>query len=67
MARKKKKFYAVARGRRPGIYTSWAGPGGALEQIEGYSGALYRGFRTREEAERWLKDVTTSPSVLPAA
>ena len=51
-----KKCYAVARGRRPGIYDTWYGTGGAEEQIRGYAGALYRGFATREEARQWLRD-----------
>ena len=30
---KQKKYYAVARGFKPGIYAAWFGPGGAEEQI----------------------------------
>ncbi len=52
---KSKKYYAVARGHRPGIYTAWFGPGGAEEQIRGVAGALYRGFSTLAEAQEWLK------------
>jgi ribonuclease HI len=51
-----KKVYAVARGRKPGIYGTWYGPGGAEEQVRGHAGALFRGFATQEEARRWLKD-----------
>ena len=50
-----KKFYAVIRGYRPGIYTAWYGPGGAEEQVLGYAGAIYKGFFTVEEARRWLE------------
>jgi ribonuclease HI len=53
---KSKKYYAVARGLRPGIYAAWFGPGGAEEQIRGVAGALYRGFSSRAEAEDWLKN-----------
>ena len=28
-----KKYYAVIKGYRPGIYTAWYGPGGAEEQV----------------------------------
>lgn len=49
-----KKYYAVIRGYRPGIYTVWYGPGGAEEQVRGYAGAVYKGFVTMEEAQRWL-------------
>jgi ribonuclease HI len=52
---KSKKYYAVARGARPGIYTAWFGPGGAEEQIKGVAGALYRGFASLTEAREWLK------------
>jgi ribonuclease HI len=52
---KSKKYYAVARGLRPGVYTAWFGPGGAEEQIRGIAGALYRGFSSLTEAQEWLK------------
>jgi ribonuclease HI len=51
-----KKFYAVVRGSRPGIYSFWYGPGGAEEQVRGHAGALYRGFATQDEARRWLEN-----------
>lgn len=51
----KKKYYAVARGRKPGIYDAWYGPGGAEEQIAGFAGAQYRGFASLVEARAWLK------------
>ena len=50
-----KKYYAVIKGYRPGIYTVWYGPGGAEEQVRGYAGAIYKGFVTVEEARRWLE------------
>lgn len=52
----RKKYYAVSRGLSPGIYDSWSGPGGAEEQIRGFSGALYRGFASLAEAQQWLKN-----------
>jgi ribonuclease HI len=58
-----KKFYAVARGKKTGIYTTWFGPSGAEVQIRGYTGARYKGFATREEAEQWLND----PAIMPQA
>lgn len=51
-----KKYYAVARGRRPGLYGAWYGPEGAEEQVRGYAGALFKGFATRDEARRWLEN-----------
>ena len=51
----RKKYYAVIRGFRPGIYNAWYGPGGAEEQIKGFPKALYRGFGILQEARQWLK------------
>jgi ribonuclease HI len=53
---KSKKYYAVARGIRPGIYTAWFGARGAEEQIRGVAGALYRGFPSLAEALQWLEN-----------
>lgn len=50
----KKKFYAVAAGRTPGIYTQWYGAGGAEEQVNGYPGAVFKGFAGLEEAKAFL-------------
>lgn len=47
----KKKYYAVVYGKEPGIYESWSE---CQEQINGYSGALFRSFKTKEEAERFI-------------
>ena len=52
MAKQKAKFYVVWQGRESGIYVSWA----ACEaQVKGVA-AKYKGFATREEAERALAD-----------
>jgi ribonuclease HI len=48
MAKQKAKFYVVWQGREAGIYDSWA----ACEaQVKGVA-AKYKGFATREEAEK---------------
>lgn len=44
----KQKYYAVMRGRKTGIFTNWAE---CEEQIQGFSGAAYKSFKTRQEAE----------------
>ncbi len=41
-------FYAVKQGRKPGVYNTWAQ---CEEQIKGFSGAKYKKFTNREEAE----------------
>ena len=52
------KYYAVRRGRKPGIYTTWSE---CERQISGYSGQDYRRFSTREEAEEYLGAETAPP------
>lgn len=51
MAKKKNNFYAVKRGVCPGIYDSWEK---CKAQVDGFSGALYKGFATKKEAETYL-------------
>ena len=45
----KKKFYAVQSGRVPGVYLTWEE---CKKQVDGFSGAVFKSFPTREEAER---------------
>lgn len=47
-----KKYYAVRVGREQGIYESWAA---CQKQISGFSGAVYKGFGTREEARAFIE------------
>jgi hypothetical protein len=44
------KYYAVAVGRKPGIYEDWAGKRGAEKETNGVSGALYQRFNDRKLA-----------------
>lgn len=46
-----KKFYAVRKGHRVGIFESWEE---CKVAVEGFSGAEYKGFPNREEAEAYL-------------
>jgi len=48
------KFYAVAQGRKPGIYTEWFGAQGAEVQVKGFAGAVYKSVAVREEADAWF-------------
>jgi ribonuclease HI len=57
-----RKFYAVARGRRPGIYTQWFGPDGAQVQVIDFQNARYKGFATRSEAEAFLQGGGVEPA-----
>lgn len=54
MPSKKKNYYAVAKGRKPGIYQNWEGPDGARAQVMSFTGAVYKGHYTRAEAEEWI-------------
>jgi ribonuclease HI len=60
---KRKRFYAVKVGRKPGIYTEWFGKNGAEAQVKGYPKAVFKGFPTREDAERFLMDDIKSNSI----
>lgn len=47
-----KKFYAVKRGKKPGIYTSWPE---CQRQVAGFANARFKGFMTRQAALEWLQ------------
>ncbi|KAK9761993.1 hypothetical protein K7432_018649 [Basidiobolus ranarum] len=47
------KFYAVHRGRQPGIYHTWPE---CQAQILGYTGAIYKKFDSQAEAEDFVKN-----------
>lgn len=49
----KKKVYAVAAGIKPGIYDNWPE---AEKQVKGYTGAKFKGFTDRAEAEAWIQN-----------
>lgn len=55
-----KKFYVVWTGHKPGIYDVWAE---AKAQIDGFDGARFKGFGSREEAEAAF---AAAPKPLPA-
>ena len=42
------KYYAVAVGKKPGIYTKWDE---CKAMVHGFPGAVYKSFKTLEEAE----------------
>ena len=47
----KKKYYAVRKGKTPGIYQTWDE---CKNQVDGFSGAEYKSFATQSEAEAYL-------------
>ena len=46
------KFYAVRDGRKTGIFLTWEE---CKAQIDGYSGASYKSFKTVDEAKDFLR------------
>lgn len=62
------KFYAVASGHRPGIYTDWPS---AQKQITGWTKPKHKSFSTRAEAEQYLRNTQaekdTSPTTASAS
>jgi len=49
------KFYAVANGHQPGIYDTWEQ---CAAQVLHYSKAKFKKFKTREEAEHFIRENT---------
>lgn len=45
------KYYAVKKGKTPGIYLSWDD---CKKMVDGFPGAVYKSFKTIEEAEQFL-------------
>lgn len=46
-----KKYYAVKAGRKTGIFETWDE---AKEQVHGFKNAIYKSFKTMEEAESYI-------------
>ena len=55
------KFYAVRKGRQPGIYTTWAA---CEEQVKGFPGAVYKAFPTKGQALAFVEE-RLSDSIVP--
>ena len=58
------KFYAVRKGRQPGIYTTWPA---CEEQIKGFPGAVYKAFPTKAQALAFVGDCLSGSPGLPPA
>lgn len=48
----KKKYYVVWKGKKTGIFSTWET---AKKQVDGFVGAQYKSFTSKEEAEKALK------------
>ena len=51
----KKKIYAVKKGIKTGIFHTWEE---CKTAVDGYSGAQYKSFLTKEEAQAYLNGVS---------
>lgn len=49
------KFYAVANGRKSGVFETWNECQG---QVNGFSGAIFKSFKSKEDAEKFLREKT---------
>lgn len=56
-----KKFYAVKNGRKPGVYTTWEQ---CKAQVDGFSGATYKSFPSKEEAESFVGMTATAATAV---
>lgn len=59
----KKKYYAVQKGRVPGVYLTWDE---CKKQVDGFSGAAFKSFSTMEEARQFVKGAAGKPDVRAA-
>lgn len=48
-----KKYYAVRKGKKTGIFETWKE---CLEQVSGFSGAEYKSFPKKEDAEDYIEN-----------
>lgn len=48
----KNKFYAVVKGRKPGVYSTWDD---CKAQVDNFSGAQYKGFPDEKAAHEYLE------------
>jgi len=53
----KKKYYAVAKGRKTGIFTSWDD---CKKQVNGFSGAIFKSFKSIQDAKEFLQKHSNS-------
>ena len=58
----KRKFYAVAVGRKTGLFSTWDL---CKEQVNGYKGNIYQGFSSEAEAQAYLNSYAVSFAPLP--
>jgi viroplasmin and RNaseH domain-containing protein len=53
------KYYAVARGRKVGVYETW---NECKEQVHKFAGARFKSFASKEDAENWIAEINGDPA-----
>ncbi len=56
------KYYAVRKGRQPGIYRTWPE---TQKQVSGFSGAQYKSFASATEAKAFMQGTAGSEKPVP--
>lgn len=56
------KYFAVVRGRVPGVYATWVE---CQRQVHGHSGAMHKSFKTLGEAHAFMKEHNAAVSAPP--
>jgi len=60
----KNKYYAIKKGKETGIFNlAW---GDILPLVQGVSGAVYKGFPKKEEAENWFNETDNNTKKIEA-
>lgn len=54
------KYYAVRKGKKPGIYRTWEE---CKDQVHGFKGAIYKSFTKLEDAENFLNPKEETPQI----
>ena len=55
------KYYAVKKGKKPGVYRTWDE---CKAQTDGFSGAIFKSFKTQEEAEAFIENRESAPAAV---
>lgn len=50
-----RKYYAVRRGKNPGIYDTWDA---CKVEVHGFKGAEYKSFKVLEEAQNYMENIS---------
>ena len=53
MENKQLKWYAVIKGKVPGIYDNWDD---TKQQVDGFSGAVFKSFTNKDEADEYYDE-----------